>query len=316
MRETGGTGRRPSPYPRSPQDQSAMAASAKAAPKRRGGNRRRYIAGLSAAAVVAAVTAGMMSTGSAYAEGGDDTVVFNGNCGLIGLGQASKPDKNSLSITETDKITFVNNLGSKATLLLGKEKINVPKGGEYTTTLQSSSEAVMAPDCLTKLTEQADIVTLTVTEAPAADPGSNGSGNSSSGNSGNSSNSGTSGDSGNSNGSSSQPGSGDDSSVPDNGQTPLDGSDPAASGAVPEPDGDKDAKDDATTGDDEVETSGTTGDTGTTTGQTDQVEAVDVGTIEETGSSGLLALLATVCLVGVAVAAFRTMVAQRAAARG
>lgn len=308
MRETGGTGRRPSPYPRSPQDQSAMAAPAKAAPKRRGGNRRRYIAGVSAAAVVAAVTAGMMSTGSAYAEGGDDTVVFNGHCGLIGLGQASKPDKESVSITEQDRVTFVNNLGTKATLLLGKEKINVPKGGEYTTTLATSSEAVMAPDCLTNLHEQADIVTLTVTETPAEDPGSsNGSDNSTSGDSN------RSGDSGTSNGPGNQPGP-DGDGIPDDGQAPLDGDDPAASGAVPEPDGDKDAKDE-TTADDDAETSGTTGDNGSTTAQTDQVEAVDVGTIEETGSSGLLALLATVCLVGVAVAAFRTMMAQRAAAR-
>lgn len=298
MRETGDKGRRPSPYPRTPQDKSSRAMT------RRGGNRKRYIAGLSVAAVVAAVTAGMMTTGNAYAEGGDDTVVFNGHCGLIGLGQASKPDKDSVTVMDGDKVTFVNNLGTKATLLLGQEQVNVPKGGEYTAVLSSTSEAVMAPDCLTNVTEQADVVTVTVVAGPDEDSGNNSGGDS--GNSGNngSDNSGN-GDSGDQSG---------DGNVgtPDGGQAPLDGDGPAAEDAVPEPDGEKDTKDDtaATDETDETDASGTTD---TATSGNDQVEAVDVGTIEETGTSGVLALLATVCLVGVAVAAIRTMRVSRAA---
>lgn len=305
MRETGDRGRRPSPYPRVPQAQPPRAVS------HRGGKRTRYIAGLSVAAVVAAVSAGLMTTGNAYAEGGDDTVVFNGNCGLIGLGQASKPDKDTVSVTDEDEVTFVNNLGTKAVLLLGKEEVNVPKGGEYTTMLASSTQAVMAPHCLTNITEKAEIVTVTVTAAPDEDTGSD--------------DRGTGGDTGSSDRGSADPGdtngSGDQSGnghtgTSDGGQPPVDTDGPVAEDEVPAPDGEKDEPVDTATEDEGTETSGTTdtGGTDTTTGQDTPVEAVDVGTIEESGTSGLLAVLATVSLVGVAVAAIRTLRTNQARA--
>ena len=295
MRETGGKGRRPSPYPRPVEEPSSRTVM-----RRSGGNRKRYIAGLSVAAVVAAATAGMMTTGNAYAEGGDDTVVFNGHCGLIGLGQASEPDKESMSVTDEDKVTFVNNLGTHATLLVGQEQVQVPEGGEYTTVLGSSTEAVMAPDCVTNLTERANVVTVTVTEAPEEEPAvDDHTGNDT-----------ATGDNGGSATDNQQPTG--DGNVGSNGghQPPMNDNDPAAEDTVPETDADADIDEDAVTKDDETETSSTTN-TKPTTGATEQVEAVDVGTIEETGSSGLLAILATISLVGVAVAAIRTIRTQQ-----
>ncbi|GAA4912806.1 hypothetical protein LX16_2333 [Stackebrandtia albiflava] len=254
------------------------------------------------AAVAAAVTVGMMSSGNAFAEGEGDSVVFNGHCGLVGLGLAheSKPDKSELSVTEGDEVTFVNNLGTDATLFLGKQEIEVPEDDEYTTTLSASSEALMAPDCPAKLSERAETVTVTVTAAPATsdDQGSNGNGSPSTGDTGDTT------------------GTGDDSAlgVPDDGdQPPLDATDPAAKDQVPAPDGEKD-DDGTSSGEEAVGTD--TGDTAGTDETATNVEAVDSSTIEQTGASGVLALLATVCLVGVAVAAIRTLMTQRAAARG
>jgi hypothetical protein len=301
MRATGARGRRPSPYPRPAQ--------AQATPRRN--NRRRYVGGLSALAIAAAVTAGFMSTSTAIAEeGGADTVTFNGNCGIAGLLNKSTPDKTQVAVVEGDKVTFVNNLGSDATLHVGQKEYDVDKGDRKAVTMSASSEALMSPHCPIKLSEDTKITTLNV--SPAEDnpaPGDGGSGNG-----GSDDGSGSGSDNGSGNGDGSGNGSGDNSDngevgVPNDGNKP--GSDnPAAKGQVPDPkDGDKTSNDT-----DAANAPGdTSGDDGSTTSD-GQVEAANTVAAEQ-GASGMLAILATVCLAGVAVAAVRTMVTNRAAAR-
>lgn len=297
MRATGDRGRRPSPYPRS--------ANAQVTP-RKSNNRRRYIGGLSALAIAAAVTTGFMSTGSAIAEdAGADTITFNGDCGALGTGllHKSEPDKTQLYLVEGDEVTFVNNLGTDAKLHVGQSEYDVPDGGEKTLEVSNSVEALMSPDCAMKMSERGKTATLNVSPAAPTDPGT-GSGDS---------NGGQSGDSGSGKGSGGDTGSGKgglddggDVGVPHEGTNPS-ADDPAAKDKVPDP------KDDASSdkSDAAAPADGNTPDTQTS--QAGQVEAVNTGDSTQ-GASGMLALLATVCLVGVGVATVRTMVANRAAA--
>ncbi|MGH8883284.1 MAG: hypothetical protein ACRD0P_39075 [Stackebrandtia sp.] len=300
MRATGARGRRPSPYPRPAKAQVVARKSSK--------NRRRYIGGLSALAIAAAVTAGFMSTSTAIAEGGDDTVTFNGNCGALGTGlfNESKPDKTELDVVDGDKITFANNLGTDATLHVGKQEYDVAEDGDKALTMKNSAEVVMVPDCATKLNDNSESATLNVS---AADD-DNGSGDGSGGDDGSHDGDNGSGDNGSGSGDGN---SGDDEvGVPNDGNRPDGDKDPAASGQVPDPKDDASSDDDSKSDDDESAAPAPGGDTpADDTSQAGQVEAANTSG-ESQGASGMLALLASVCLVGVGVAAVRTMMTNRA----
>ncbi len=149
MRPTGDSGRRPSPYPRP--------ATPRAIPRKARASRRRYAAGAVAVAAAAAMTFGFVSSHSAVAEEGDaHTISFNGNCGVLGVLHKSEPDKAELEVTEGQKVTFVNNLGTNATLKLGDKEYDVEKDDKKVVELAESNEAVMSPDCAIKLREKAD----------------------------------------------------------------------------------------------------------------------------------------------------------------
>ncbi|CAM3221293.1 hypothetical protein [Stackebrandtia soli] len=289
MRASGADRRRPSPYPR-----PVVAEAARTAPKRSSVKRRRLAVGAAAVAIAAAVSAGYLSSSTAYAEGDENTVTFNGDCGLLGAGiiQKSTPDKSELEIVEGTEVTFVNNLSSDGTLLIGKKSIELEEGDAYTVTLKNSSEAVLAPDCPINRPEKAEKATITVTAAPVTEtPGDSDPANPPPGDS-----------------TPDDPADGE-VGVPDDGEAPLKDKDPVAADKVPDPN----AEDgDDTEGTDTVVGDPTGDDAGTT--PAGDVEAVDTSTVQQ-GSSGVLAILATVCLVGVGVAAARTMVGTRAAAR-
>ena len=296
MRSTGARGRRPSPYPRP--------AGAQLTPRKRTtNNRRRYLAGFSVLAVAAAITAGFMSTGSAMAEGDDDTIVFNGSCGLLGGGllYESKPDKTDLEVVEGDTVTFVNNLGNKATLHVGQTEYSVDKDDEKAVTMTGSAEVLMTPDCALRLGEFAKVATVSVSPAPEEPTEDSGD---------------TAGDTTGSDGTTGSGNTGTDDGrmgVPDDGDKPP-ADDPAAKGHVPDPNKQDSSDDSADRADDTVITG--TDDSGSATDsmRAGHVEAVNTSDATE-GASGMLAVLATVCLVGVGIAAVRTMAHNRATAR-
>ncbi|MGH8791998.1 MAG: hypothetical protein ACRDXX_05050 [Stackebrandtia sp.] len=254
--------------------------------------------------------------GSAVAEGDKGEIVFSGGCGLVGIGNSSKPDKSEMTVEEGAEVTFVNNLGSDATLHLGGDKKSVASGKEYTTKMTKSVEALMAPGCMADLLKDVKTTDLTVEPASSGGGGGNsGGGNGSGGGSGDGGGNGSGGDSGDGggNGSGGDSGGGD-VGVPDDGQNPIDeADDPAANGAVPEPDGGQEAESHGDAGD-----SGSAAGDGGNSGNAGDgaVEAVDAEAkaSSQEGASGLLALLATVCLIGVGVAAVRSFVSRSTAA--
>lgn len=302
MRATSGAHRRrPSPFPR-------RATSAEQATTS-GSKRRRYLGGLSALAVAAGATALFATGGSAIAEG-DDTLVFNGGCGLVGIGNSSKPDKSEMSVEAGDKVTFVNDLKSKATLHLDSDEVSIDKGEQYTTSLSEDTEAYMAPGCLTNpdLLKDVEVATLTVSPASDRDDDSS-SGGGDNGSSGGGDNGSSGGNDGASGGGSSD-GSDGDVGVPDGGNPLDDAEDPTARDAVPSPDDDAASDDEDAAADDEAAAPGGAED-GDGSGT---VEAVDAASAGQDGASGLLALLATVSLIGVGVAAVRSFAGTRSAA--
>ena len=293
MRPTGDSGRRPSPYPRP--------ATPRAIPRKARSQRRRYAAGAVAVAAAAAMTFGFVSSYSAVAEEGDtNTVSFDGNCGVLGVLHKSEPDKAELEVTEGQKVTFVNQLGTKATLKLGDEEYEVGKDDKKVVKLEESGEAVMSPHCPIKLREKADPSAITVS-AKESDEGSKAPGD------------GNGGDNGSGNDSGDTPDSGNPGGDADNGDVgvPNDGEAPAASGKVPDPKDDAKKDDDAEKDDESSEAAAPPAtDSDTPANAEDTVEAADTSNAQQ-GASTMLALLAGVCLAGVGVAAVRTLIVNR-----
>jgi hypothetical protein len=246
------------------------------------------------------------------------TITFNGNCGLIGLGYSSTPavdgkaDTEATTVGAGTQLTIVNNLTVPAVLAINgqNQAPTVPAGKSI------GYQANTGPIKLT-LTPQCGInvgtskaITVTVTPAAAQSPTGNGNGSgqtgTGTGTTGNGSQSGT--QSGSKSGSQAQQ---PPATSPNGGtrvpQLPaIHG--PVARGAVPSGAADPN-KDSGTSGGD---TSSTTTPAGGKVRLADPKPLSDVG---PTGTTSLLALIAAVCLVGVGVAAFRTVFGGRQANR-
>ncbi|MBB6039877.1 hypothetical protein [Phytomonospora endophytica] len=243
---------------------------------------------------------------SAEETGDGKTITFDGGCGLIGLlAPSSTPDPSELEVPADTKVTFTNDLGSNAVLHVGATTVDVPKGESEVVTLDDKSvEVAMVPDCMLEhgLFEKMESATVTVKGSttppdevdPTQPPGDNGDGD------------------GNGNGSGSGSGSGDDKpgDAPDTGNRPeVDTDRPAADGAVP-PDAGGNAPADGSTPAAPVDGNTPGAGSNSQPGSEFAVEPVG-GDVTNSGSTGLLALIATVCLVGVGAAAVRTVAQQR-----
>jgi hypothetical protein len=235
------------------------------------------------AAVLAAAFAGgaLLAPGAAVASPSSHTVTFNGGCGLLGLGASSQPDTGSLVVRSGSTVNFVNHLGQTAQLIVnGETRGSIPAdNGVGILFRQGSVTVAMMPGCALGTNGAGSVTVATESSSPGAPGGSPPGGGS--------------------------PGSNHPAVRPSSSRgaaerpspTPSAGAsgslDPSAAlGAAALPGGS--APNVAPSGDMVA------------------VGAVGPATPAHRGPAGLLAIIATVCLLGVSIAAIRAIVAQRA----
>jgi hypothetical protein len=251
---------------------------------------------------------------------GADTVTFNGGCGLLGsgLGGTSTPDATALRVPSGSGVRFANRLGQPATLLLNGEAVGeVPAGGSADVVFRKGpATASMQVSCM--LGAAAGTVTI---EVVRTDPSPS---------------------------SPSEPSSPSSPERP-NSRPPASGGKPSGGSTRVEPDAtvegvwwsdavvppagkpadprSRDGRDHRGRDNDHrgrwdhlqpVDGGSTYGEPATVDaesadgGATAQSMARTAGSTPDDGPIGFLALIATVCVVGVSAGAIRTLVTQRA----
>lgn len=311
--------RPPLPYP---VNDGRVTPAVQEATERRSQRRRSRLAALSAAAMLAVGGAAGVSIATADEPeaGNGGEVVFSGNCGTLGLLAAtSKPSSTEVTVEQGSQVSYRNNLGSKAKLHVGDEVYDIGSGATQVFVMNRSAEVAMVPSCggLFADYESAQVKVV----APQADTSQPGNGQSDDG------------------AADEDPashdlpaptggGNGDDSDG-DSSDSAAPGGDWQASGEydaagqqgqeADEAAEDADAEDEAkpedevnefgpAPGSDEDAAAG-----GDFAGADEEFVAVDPKAVAD-GANGLLALVAIICLVGVAAAVARTLLKQRAMA--
>lgn len=244
---------------------------------------------------VAAFGLTLFAAAPASAEETTADVTFDGGCGLIGITASSKPDKATLTVDKDAEVSFKNDLGADATLYVGSATVDVGKGKTIEVAISKSAEVKMLPKCWygRALLEDMGAMTISVKDSPEAPAPVKPSPSSTP---------------------PKKPSTGSTPGVPAEGAQPsVDGKRPVADGAVP-----PDAGEAAPTG--AVPSQAPAGtDQQPVSDNNDHGDAFAVepvgGDATPSGSTGLLALIATVALVGVGAAAVRTVASQRQAAR-
>jgi hypothetical protein len=244
---------------------------------------------------------------------GPNTVIFKGNCGLLSIGYSSKPsvngkdDTEAMTVAAKTPLTIVNSLGVSATLAVSGQPSKTMTAGQYANYAPATGPVSISltPQCGLNVLGTAKAIAVTVTPAaqPTGGSGQTGTGNGTGTGTGSGSQSGNSGTGTNGSGNQAQqpPGTPPASGVKAPRLPAIHG--PAARGAVPPGAADPN-KDAGTSG----------GDTSSTTAPVGKVRLADPKPLSDTGPTGttsLLALIAAVCLVGVGVAAFRTVFGGR-----
>lgn len=139
---------------------------------RRPASRHRGLAFAATAALVAGPLLAGVVPGAAGATppAASETVTFSGGCGVLGVGASSEPDVDALEVPAGAKLTFVNDLGQRATLLLdGERAAQVDRGDAVPVTFHSGRvEVSMRLQCL--LQRQAGTVAVDVVPAASAPP--------------------------------------------------------------------------------------------------------------------------------------------------
>ncbi|MEU5872031.1 hypothetical protein AB0A73_10785 [Glycomyces sp. NPDC047369] len=267
-----------------------------AAMDRRSQRRRSRLAALSAAAVIAAGGAAgvSMATAEEPEAGTGSEIVFSGDCGTLGLLSASSiPDASELTVEQGSQVRYVNELGANAELHVGDEVYDIADGSTQVFEMNRSAEVAMVPSCHGLFAEY-DSAQVHVVEAQADENDE----------------------------------SGTEEEEPDAHTLPAPVEDDADESGADEgaPAGDDAAaqqgpEDEAPADDesaapveDEVNAFGDPGadDGAFDPAAEDEVVAVDPKAVAD-GANGLLALVAIICLVGVAAAVARTLLKQRAA---
>jgi hypothetical protein len=269
---------------------------------RRAHRRKSRFAAISAASMLALGGAAGVSIATADEPeaGGSGEIVFSGDCGTLGVVSASStPDSSELTVEQGSQVSYRNDLGTDAELHVGDEVYDIGPGSSQVFVMNRSAEVAMVPTCHGLFAEY-DSAQVKVVE-PQSDEGESDRGSDSdelpaTGREAEAPQGDTQG-----------PGSGEN----DGGEAQQ-GPDDAAADDAAEP------EDDAAAGE-EVNQFGpppSTDDAGT--GDTlpvseEAVVAVDPKAMAD-GANGLLALVAIICLVGVAAAVARTLLKQRATA--
>lgn len=278
---------------------------------RRAHRRKSRLAAISAASMLAVGGAAGVSIATADEPeaGSGSEVVFSGDCGTLDLVSAtSTPDASELTVEQGSQVRYSNELGADARLHVGDEVYDIADGSTQVFEMYRSAEVAMVPDCHGMFAEYSS-AQVRVVESQSEDAGSDDAG-SDDGQSGD----GDSGEDGN------ELPATDDAEAPQ-GDPQDNGSGEAQQGPDAEDAAEADAEaEEEPAAEDDVNAFGpppSTEDTGAGGGDTpapnDEVVAVDPKAVAD-GANGLLALVAIICLVGVAAAVARTLLKQRATA--
>jgi len=105
---------------------------------------RRYAGALAAALVAVLVPAGTVAAEQV------PTVTFNGGCGVQGVGAASEPDADALSVPAEGTVLFVNHLGVAANLLVNDRPAGTLRANEEVPVVfhHGPVSVKLAPSCL------------------------------------------------------------------------------------------------------------------------------------------------------------------------
>ncbi len=313
--------RPPLPYPvrdgRTP-------ASRRAAMERRARRLKSRLAALSAASVLAigGVTGVSIALADEAEPSSSGEVVFSGGCGALHLvAPKSSPNTSQITVTEGSQVKYTNDLGTSAELHVGNQSYGIEAGSTQVFIMNRSAEVAMVPKCH-GLFAQYDSAQVNVVEAPSSEE-PNASGGQSDSDPftaelpSRGSGDGSGGDSGSPSGGSDSGGDGSGAE----GTSPHGGTPDAAD----EPESDATAEEERTdekpreAEDEEMNSFGPMSDAdgGAWDAEFDpageEVVAVDPKAVAD-GASGLLAMVAIVCLVGVSAAVMRTLLRQRATA--
>ncbi|THV26710.1 hypothetical protein [Glycomyces paridis] len=274
---------------------------------RRAQRRRSRLAALSAASMLAiGGAAGMsMATADEPEAGGGGEIVFSGDCGALGLVSATSiPDSSEVTVERGSQVRYSNDLGTDAQLHVGDEVYDIGAGATQVFEMNRSAEVAMVPSCHGLFAEyesaQVKVVEPQAEEAPSTD--GDGSGTEVH----------------------ELPAPDEDDAPQDSGEGEDAGVDDAAGrqgqeGGL-EAEGTAEAEASEPAADEEVNAFGPPPGSEEDTAAGDdyaidaeEIVAVDPKAVAD-GANGLLALVAIICLVGVAAAVARTLLKQRAAA--
>jgi hypothetical protein len=285
--------RPPLPYP---VNDGRIAPAIQEAMDRRSQRRRSRLAALSAAAGIAAGGAAgvSMATADEPEAGTGSEIVFSGDCGTLGLLSASSiPDASELTVEEGSQVRYVNELGANAELHVGDEVYDISDGSTQVFEMNRSAEVAMVPQCHGLFAEYDSVQVHVVAPQSETEPGEDESGT----------------------------GEPDSHDLPapddeDRGEGDSEGAQGDDAAAQQGPDAEEPVQDEPTPAvEDEVNAFGEPGADGGVfdpAGE-EEVVAVDPKAVAD-GANGLLALVAIICLVGVAAAVARTLLKQRATA--
>jgi hypothetical protein len=296
--------RPPLPYP---VHDGRLAPAIQEAMDRRAHRRKSRLAAISAASMLAVGGAAGVSIATADEpeSGSGSEVVFSGDCGTLDLVSASSsPDTSELTVEQGSQVRYSNDLGTDAKLYVGDEVYEISSDSSQVFEMNRSAEVAMVPNCHGLFAEY-DSAKVRVVEVQADEQENDDE----------------------SAGDVELPAAGDDDAEAPQGDPQDHGSGVSDGGGEAQqgPDTvDPDAEDPAAVEEDPAaeeevnafgpppssEGSDVGGDTAVAE---DEVVAVDPKAVAD-GANGLLALLAIICLVGVAAAVARTLLKQRATA--
>jgi len=294
--------RPPLPYP---VNDGRIAPAIQEAMDRRSQRRRSRLAAISAASMLAVGGAAGVSIATADEpeSGSGGEIVFSGDCGTLGLVSAtSSPDSAEVTVEQGSQVRYSNELGTDAELHVGDEVYDIGPGSSQVFEMNRSAEVAMVPDCHGLFAEYESAL-VSVVEAQSDDEQSD------------------EGESGSGSDSHDLPAADEDGE--DGAQAASDSQDQGTGDGTAQqgPDAEDAAEPDAAdAAEEEVNAFGPppgseedTAAGGDLPGSEEEVVAVDPKAVAD-GANGLLALLAIICLVGVAAAVARTLLKQRATA--
>ena len=99
-------------------------------------------------------------------------MTFHGDCGLLGVGASSRPDKGAVTVNSGGTVTFVNNLDQSAHLMInGADRGVVPADNQVAVLFRGGRVSVtMLPGCLLAGGGNVGSVTVNVSSDPGLNP--------------------------------------------------------------------------------------------------------------------------------------------------